>query len=138
MKMVLPSKHISIAIDASPTLTYGYAANPENLPNWAAGLSTGIKQKNGCWVSQSPMGEVKVSFVERNEFGVLDHTVTLPDGTIVLNAMRIIPNGEGSEVVFSLFHRSNMSESDFELDARMIRDDLMQLKSRVEEELKRP
>ena len=34
-----PSRHVSVAIDRSPAEVYGFAADPLNLPHWAAGLS---------------------------------------------------------------------------------------------------
>ncbi len=130
--MVLPSKHISISIKASPTLTYGYAANPENLPHWAAGLSSGIRREGESWVTDSPMGKVSVNFSEKNSFGVLDHTVTMPTGEKVLNPMRVLPNADGCEVVFTLFQRKGVSEREFEEDEKMVQDDLKRLKMNLE------
>ena len=34
-----------------------------------------------------------------NAFGVIDHDVTLESGVTIQNAVRIVPNGEGSEFV---------------------------------------
>jgi hypothetical protein len=39
---------------------------------------------------------------KRNDFGVLDHVVALPSGESVYNPLRVIPDGEASEVVFTL------------------------------------
>ncbi|RZA26642.1 MAG: SRPBCC family protein [Proteobacteria bacterium] len=130
--MVLPSKHISISIKASPTLTYGYTANPENLPHWAAGLSSGIRREGESWVTDSPMGKVRVNFSEKNDFGILDHTVTMPTGEKVLNPMRVLPNDDGSEVVFTLFQRKGISAQEFEADEILIEDDLKRLKKNLE------
>ena len=35
------------------------------------------KKVNEDWIAESPMGTVKVKFAEKNQFGVLDHDVTL-------------------------------------------------------------
>jgi hypothetical protein len=53
------------------------------------------------WIAESPMGKVKVKFVEKNKFGVLDHDVTLPSGVKVYNPMRVFPNNDGSELIFT-------------------------------------
>ncbi len=45
------------------------------------------------------MGRVALAFVPRNDFGVLDHDVTLPSGETVYNPMRVIADGTGCEVV---------------------------------------
>jgi hypothetical protein len=40
------------------------------------------------------MGRVTVTFAPRNDFGVLDHDVTLPSGETVYNPLRVISDGE--------------------------------------------
>src|SRR5512139_1010493 len=98
-----PVRHVSVSIERPPQDVYAFASDPANLPRWAAGLSRGIEEVDGEWVADSPMGKVKVRFVPRNAFGVLDHDVVLPTGESVHNPMRVLPNGAGSEVVFTLF-----------------------------------
>src|SRR5438067_6494507 len=51
----------------------------------------------------------KVRFVRRNEFGVVDHDVILKSGTTVHNPIRILPNGRGTEVIFTLFRQRGVS-----------------------------
>ncbi len=84
------SAHVAIRIRRPADEVYGYLSNPQNLPEWAAGLGGSIQQRDGVWWAESPMGEVQVSFVETNAFRVADHTVTLPDGQRVLNPMRVL------------------------------------------------
>lgn len=80
----------------------------------------------------SPMGRVLVSFVPENEYGVLDHTVTLATGESVLNPVRVLPLDEQrSEVVFTL-RRGTMSESEFAEDAAAVAEDLDTLKGLLE------
>jgi len=40
---------------------------------------------------------------ERNKFGILDHDVTLPSGAKVYNPMRVLPNNDGCELIFTLY-----------------------------------
>jgi len=56
------------------------------------------------------MGRVKVKFAAHNQFGVLDHDVTLPSGVKVYNPMCVFPNNDGSELVFTLYRRPEMSD----------------------------
>jgi hypothetical protein len=79
--MTFTAKHISVSINRSAAQVYEFASNPENLPKWAAGLSGSIKKVDENWITESPMGTVKVKFAEKNKFGVLDHDVTLPSGS---------------------------------------------------------
>ncbi len=131
--MTFPARHISVSIDRPPAEVYAFASNPENLPRWAAGLSGGsIEQVDGEWISESPMGRVRIAFAKQNEFGVLDHDVTLPSGETFHNPMRVVPNDNGSELSFTLFHRASMSDEDFERDAATVHDDLLRLKGILE------
>ncbi len=130
--MAFPSKHISITINRSCEDVYAFASRPENLPDWAAGLSTGIRRSVDVWITDSPMGEVRVEFAPPNAFGVLDHDVTLPSGQRVHIPMRVLKNGEGCEVVFTLYRLPSMSEQEFNRDAIMVEKDLQTLKTLLE------
>lgn len=130
--MTWPVVHISQSIDAGFEAVIAFAAEPRNLPLWAAGLSTGIRNDGGRWVTDSPMGSVEVKFVGPTEWGILDHDVTLPDGTVVHNPLRVLRNNKGAEVVFSIFRRPGMTDGEFEEDARLVRHDLARLKTLLE------
>jgi hypothetical protein len=131
--MTLPTRHISVAINRPVDAVYEFASSPANLPQWASGLSGSIEYVNGEWVAESPMGTVKVKFADRNPFGVLDHSVTLPSGAAFYNPMRVLPNDNGCEVVFTLFRRPEMSVEEFEADAALIAKDLESLKRLLEQ-----
>lgn len=81
---------------------------------------------------ETPTGWFAIRFVAANEFGVLDHVVTLPQGQSVLNPMRVVANGKGSEVMFTLFQLSDMSDEQFTKDVGMVEADLRTLKALLE------
>ena len=126
------SQHISIYIERPAAEVYGYVANPANLPNWAAGLSGSIEQREGRWFAESPMGEIEVIFVPENPYFVLDHDVRLSDGTMFNNPMRVIAYHTGCEVVFTLRRQAARPEEEYEADAQAIRTDLATLKRLLE------
>lgn len=130
--MTFISKHISIAIHRSPADVYAFVSSPENLPKWAAGLSSEVTQSGEVWISDSPMGQVTVKFAKPNAFGIADHDVTLPSGMRVHNPMRVQQNNEGSEIIFTLYRLPTMSEQDFEADASRVQKDLETLKALLE------
>jgi hypothetical protein len=132
ISMTFMAKHISVSINRSAPQVYEFASNPENLPKWAAGLSGSIKKVNQDWIAEAPMGTVKVKFADKNQFGVLDHEVTLPSGITVYNPMRVFPNNDGSELVFTLYRRLNMSDQEFAEDAKSVEKDLAKLKTLLE------
>jgi hypothetical protein len=130
--MTLPTRYISTSIARSFRDVYDFASNPENLPLWAAGLSGSISNIDGSWIAESGMGRVRVEFAPPNEFGVLDHTVTFPTGESFYNPLRTFANGEGSEIVFTLFRRPGVDDAEFESDAAAVARDLATLKGILE------
>jgi hypothetical protein len=130
--MPAESKHISESIDRPAADVYRYASDPANLPAWAPGLGSSVQNIDGRWFVETPAGPAGFAFVERNEFGVLDHEVTLPSGEVIYNPMRVVPIGDGCEVVFTLRRLPDMSIEDFERDAGLVQADLTQLKQVVE------
>ena len=130
--MTFAAKHISVSINRSAAQVYEFASNPENLPKWAAGLSGSIKRVNEEWIAESPMGTVKVKFAEKNKFGVLDHDVTLSSGAKFYNPMRVFPNNDGSELVFTVYRRPDVSDQEFAADAKAVKKDLAKLKTLLE------
>lgn len=132
MTETFKSRTISTAIDRSPREVYDYACVPENLPKWAAGLGASGERVGDVWVAQMEVGPVQVRFVAQNDLGVLDHDVTLPGGEVVTNPMRVMANGDGSEVSFTLFRRSGVSVEEFEADAAAVTRDLHTLKGLLE------
>ena len=78
------------------------------------------------------MGRVGFAFVPRNDLGVLDHDVTLPTGEVVHNPMRVIADGSGCEVVFTLRRRPGMSDDEFREDAAAVAADLTRLRQALE------
>ena len=127
-------RHVSVSINRPPDVVYQFAAAPENLPKWAVGLGTSFHRRNdGSWIAQGgPVGSAIVRFVERNRLGVLDHDVTLETGETIHNPIRVLPNSEGSEVVFTLFRRPGVSPAQFGQDAKAVEKDLTTLKRLLE------
>ena len=128
---LLKSRSLSISINRDPRIVYEFVFNLENLPKWASKAFQSIKHDEGVWIAETPQGSAKVSLTHRNDFGVLDHHVSLSSlGVEVYVPMRVVQNGvNGSEVVITLFYTT---EEQFAQDMRMVEQDLMNLKSIIE------
>lgn len=103
---------LSIDIDRPADEAYAMLAPPESFARWAS------------WVAQTPEGPATVRFSERNSFGVLDHSVTLRDGTSVYVPLRVVPKAAGCELVLTLFRRPGVSDEKFAADAQWVMRDL--------------
>lgn len=126
------SRFISEWINRAPADVYEYASDPANLPNWAPGLGSSVENVDGQWFVETSEGRVGVAFAPRNDYGVLDHEVTLPSGDVIYNPLRVVPDGDGCEVVFSLRRLPDMSDGDFARDAGLVQADLTRLKHVLE------
>ena len=126
-------QHVSVYIARSPADVYEFASDPRNLPSWAAGLALSEVRRDGDeWIADAPFGKVRVRFVPRNSFGVMDHDVTLESGVTNHNPMRVVANREGSEFVFTLIRQPGMSDGQFAKDKAAVENDLKTLKDLLE------
>jgi len=131
--MMHESVHVGTSIHRSADVVYAYVTDPTKLSCWAAGLAASpLRREDGEWVADSALGRVVVAFVAPNDMGVADHDVTLPSGETITNPMRVVPNGDGCDVVFSVRRRPEMSDADFAADAGAVSRDLAVLRSIME------
>lgn len=129
------AKHISTYINRDPAAVYAFASNAANLTRWAAGLARSeVTRLGDGWIAQAPFGTAKIRFAEPNSFGVMDHEVELESGVVVYNPMRVMPNGEGSEFIFTLLRQPGMTDEDYAADAAAVATDLQTLKDLLESE----
>ena len=132
MAVAHTSRHIAQHVRCPAAEAYAFARDPANLSAWAAGLGGPAVQVDGQWRVSSPAGEVALEFAPANDLGVLDHTVVLPDGTRVFNPMRVLPDGDDCEVVFTLRRQPEMTAEDFDRDAAAVAQDLLTLQQLLE------
>ncbi len=126
------SRTISVSIRCDPGKAYAYLSDPRNLPAWAPGLCTAIERADEDWIAATPGGPVRVRFVARNALGVLDHYVRAEPGAEVLNPMRVVPNGSGCELMFTLFQRPGMGDDELAADAALVEADLDRARTLLE------
>lgn len=138
MAELAPSRTVSVSIHRPPGQIYEFVRNPQNLPRWATAFCRSVyRSDDGRWIVQTPQGPVTIRFVEGNGLGVLDHEVTLADGTEIYVPMRVVANpsgagASGAEVIFTLFRGPEISEEAFDADLAMVERDLRMLKDVLE------
>lgn len=126
------SRTLTVRIARPQRDVYDFASLPENFPRWASGLGKSLKKIDGEWIADTPEGQVKVRFTERNDFGIIDHYVMIRPGLEVYIPIRVIANGEGTEVIFTLFRLPDVSDEAFARDADWVERDLNALKTLLE------
>ncbi|MDR3707523.1 MAG: SRPBCC family protein [Capsulimonadaceae bacterium] len=134
------SRTISISIDRDWNEVYEAIWRPEDFPLWASGLSSsGLTPDGDVWKAQGPEGSIRIRFTAHNAYGVMDHYVDTggEDGEVYI-PLRVIRNGDGAEVMLTLFRQPEMSDTKFAADAKWVARDLQALKTLVTRGAKRP
>jgi hypothetical protein len=122
---------VSVGISVDPAVVYAFASKPENMPVWAPGFVQSIERRGGRWIAQTSLGEAAVRFAPPNDFGVIDHDVEI-GSTTFHNAVRVIPNGSGSEVLFTAIQFPGVADEQFKTDLEVVRSDLNKLRTVLE------
>ena len=131
--MMYPSRTLRVSINCPAGEVYRFVSNPENLPKWATAFCTSVRKSNADWIVDTPEGAMKVRFADANDFGIVDHYVYPAPGVEVYVPMRVLPNGSGSEVLFTLFRLPDMSDAKHAADVRSVERDLRTLKKILEQ-----
>jgi len=132
MTTIFESRTLSVSIECHPRKVYAFVSDPENLPRWPTAFCKSVRKANAEWIVNTPQGPMKVRFVEKNDFGVLDHYVNPAPGVEVYVPMRVLSNGSGSEVIFTLFRLPDKSGEKYAEDVGLVERDLRTLKDMLE------
>ena len=131
--MIHESRPVGIVIDAPADEVYSFIIDPSNLPLWAAGLAeSDVEEVDGHWFADSPMGRVEVVFAPRNPFGVADHRVITAEGRVFDNPLRVLANGDGAEVAFTVRRYEGMTLEQWDEDCGRVAADLETLRGLLE------
>jgi len=129
----LPCRHLSVAIPHPFGRVNAYLSDPANWTHWASGLGElRHDATRGIWTAQQDgVGQVTIVFTPPNGFGILDHRVTLPDDREIHVPMRAMANGDGTEVMLTLFRQPGMDDATWKRDEEWVKGDLERLKRTV-------
>lgn len=130
--MIYPSTTISVQIALEPAAVYAFVAALENFPAWATTFCRSIRKKEESWVMETSLGPMSIRLAPKNSLGVLDHYVTPAAGETLYVPLRVVANGSGSEVLFTLFRLPGVADEDYAADAALVRRDLATLKKVLE------
>ncbi len=127
------SHTITLQIERPYAAVYKFLADPRNFSQWAAvDAATFAPLEDGDWRAMTPSGLLHYRFTPLNGFGVLDHAQFVPGEVPQFNPMRIFPNEEGTELLFTFFMRAGMTTAEFDSTVEWITTDFLTLKSVLE------
>ena len=128
MSALLPARTYSVSIPRDWRAVYEAFWQPQAFARWASGMAeSDLHEEDGVWTAQGPDGPVRIRFTPYNEHGVMDHVVETATGDVHV-PLRIVANGEGAEVMLTLFRQPGMDDERFAADAKWITRDLRALR----------
>jgi hypothetical protein len=93
----------TISIQAAPEKVVEFLADHQNLPRWAVGFAKSVRQHQDRWLVTTGGGELPFRIEADARTGVVDYFISPAHGVEVLASSRVVPNGSGSEYVFTQF-----------------------------------
>jgi hypothetical protein len=128
---VREARTLSVSIERDPGAVYAFVRDAARLPEWVA-FCTAIKRVGDVWTMETDRGPQTLRFIDDNPHGVLDHVVSPAPGVEILVPMRVVPNGSGSEVLFTLVRAEGMTDEEYATDVGLVERDLSALKQFLE------
>ncbi|MGB7728112.1 MAG: hypothetical protein WBL50_08780 [Candidatus Acidiferrum sp.] len=132
MKKIARSAIKSVDIQTTPEKAYTFLCNPMNWPEYAVVNLRSVSRGENGWfkaVTKFGEGELKVNGVK--EFGVFDHIWKDPQATGQVYS-RVVPNGDGSTVMMTLFQPAVMTDAQFDQAMKEMDIEMAKLKEILE------
>jgi len=129
---VYPAEAIHVSILVPAQEVYDFLMDVNNWKSWAPWVRAVTSHSGRDWTLDTDTGPMQLRFEEPNSLGVLDHAVTLASGVRIYNAMRVVANGSGSELVMVVYQTPPATAEQFAQDIQAVRDDFARIKQVVE------
>jgi hypothetical protein len=116
-----------ISIQAPPETVLDLVGDPRALPRWAPNFATTVEPDGEHWTVN---GELGIHLRVDRELGTADilRTSNLRTGAY----SRVIPNGEGSEFLFTLFFPDGTEEAAVRRQMEVVEEELLTIRSLCE------
>jgi hypothetical protein len=118
-----------VTINVDHRHLFAFVADPGNLPKWAVGFCRAIRRDGDRWFAQTSQGEVAIRYVTHPDLGTIDFHISPAPGIDVAAFSRVLPNGDGSEYVFTQFQSPGMPDDVFESQVRALKEELVVLRA---------
>lgn len=136
---VFDAKAISVGIARPMQQVYDYLSEPANFASWAfVDDARMVSLGQGEWGVETTVGRRIIKFAPRNDFGILTYQARLSlEDAPHLVPMRVLANGEGTELVYVFLRRPGSSKEAFASLIDWVTADVLVLKSILEADASR-
>jgi hypothetical protein len=108
MRTINRTGHRSLGIAAAPAEVHAYLAEAGNLPAWAPGFASRVSRSGASWLVSRDGAEFTIDVLVEPRSGTVDFVAAGDHARGLFT--RVLPNGEGSEVVFTLMFAPDTPE----------------------------
>ncbi|HLB66634.1 MAG TPA: SRPBCC family protein [Candidatus Saccharimonadales bacterium] len=123
---------ISVSINVKPEKVWGFVAD---LKNWKQFSDFGkdLEQVNDDeWIAHTSQGDIKIIPKFDKEKLLLDSICIVPSGEEQFIPYRVVPNGEGSELIMTNQQTASVSDKDYVEQLQWMKDELNNIKKIME------
>jgi hypothetical protein len=122
----------TVTIGAAPKDVLGFVGDGQNLPRWAIGFAKSVQPDSGDWVVTTGQGEVPLSIAVDKVTGTVDFRIEAVPGQVATAYARVVPNGEGSEFIFTQMQQPGVPDEMFDGLVAAVGHELTALKAIME------
>jgi hypothetical protein len=120
----------SIAIAAPPRAVVELLADGNRLPEWAPGFAPEVRADGDHWLVGSADGRFRIRIRSSTELGTVDFLAAADERAGAFG--RAIPNGDGSEFLFTLQFPEGTDEEAIEAQMRVVEEELEAVRTLAE------
>ena len=133
MRKISRSTIKSVDIAATPERVFAFLADPMNWPRYAVVNLRSVTKGEGGWHNAlTKFGEGQIRIEAAEEHGIFDHVWKDPQATWKVYS-RVVPNGEGSTVMMTLFQPPVMTDAQFDAAMKEMDVEMAKLKELMEQ-----
>jgi hypothetical protein len=112
----------SISIAAAPADVLDFLADPHNLPCWAPAFARSVGERDGQLIVDTGQGELPISVSVSRDRGTVDLLSAAEPRVGAFS--RVLPNGDGSEYLFTLFFAPDADDAAVEAQMAVVDQEL--------------
>jgi hypothetical protein len=120
----------SIAVDAPPEAVVELLADGSRLPEWAPAFAGEARAEEDHWLIGSGDEQFRIRIRSSTELGTVDILSPEDDRTGAFG--RVIPNGEGSEFLFTLLFPPDTDGEAIEAQMKVVDEELARVRALAE------
>lgn len=129
----MKAKTLNSTIRCSPTQAIEFLSDVQNLPTWHRSFCRSVEKGPEGWRVQTHRSKISVRVLRDDRSGVVDFLFRFAPDFEWLVPTRVLPNGDGSEIILTLIQPDGTSETDYQRHLQWGFEALRELRKKLEQ-----